>query len=133
MTKRLVNRTPALLAAVVLAQLTACTSAPVAREETAVTDPIVLLYFDGCPNTDRFRQSLLAAAEQTHQRVQSVDIGSLPATDLRRGYGSPTALIGGYDLFGAPAPDSPDLSCRVYPQGLPDTAAMIAHIRENTP
>lgn len=36
-----------------------------------------------------------------------VDLDTLPATDTRRGYPTPTVLIGGVDLFGMPTPTPP--------------------------
>jgi hypothetical protein len=33
-----------------------------------------------------------------------IDIKKLPASDYRRGYGTPTVLVNGNDLFGAPRP-----------------------------
>ena len=38
---------------------------------------------------------------------QVVDLVSLPETDARRGYGTPTVLYRGRDIFGLPKPQPP--------------------------
>ncbi len=84
---------------------------------------VQLLYFDGCPMTPKMRESLHTAAERMgpHVQVTEIDLESLPGDDLRRGYGSPTVLIFGEDLAGQPRPGATELSCRIYPSGLPDS------------
>ncbi len=85
---------------------------------------VEFLYFDGCPMTPEMRESLHAAAERMgpHVQVAEIDLESLPGDDLRRGYGSPTVLIFGEDLAGQPSPDATELTCRIYPSGLPDSS-----------
>lgn len=103
--------------------------APAAHELT-------VLYFDGCPNTP----PVIEAAEQaaallgSDWSVSTIDLEALPDDDLRRGYGSPTVLVSGRDLFGAPAPTSATLSCRHYAAGVPDAHAIVAAVRaDDTP
>jgi hypothetical protein len=44
---------------------------------------------------------------------------TLPESDIRRGWPTPTILVDGHDLFGMPAPSAPAMGCRVYPGGVP--------------
>lgn len=70
---------------------------------------LVILTREGCPHTGIMRERLDAALQSlgwtTTFRV--VDIGDLPEADPRGGYGSPTILCHGEDLFGLPRPSVP--------------------------
>jgi len=63
----------------------------------------------GCPQTKimraRFDQAIKANGAPIPYAV--VDIDALAATDQRKGYPTPTILVGGADLFGMPAPTPP--------------------------
>jgi len=37
--------------------------------------------------------------------VQTLDVDQLPPSDVRRGYGAPSLLVEGEDLFGMPEPE----------------------------
>lgn len=72
-----------------------------------VTIPeLEILTREGCPNTGLMRERLSAALQSlgwaTTCRV--IDIGDLPESDPRGGYGTPTVLCDGDDLFGLPRP-----------------------------
>ncbi|RMH13641.1 MAG: hypothetical protein D6695_03450 [Planctomycetota bacterium] len=101
------------------------------KERGSAERRLTVLYFDGCPNTP----PVIAAAQQaaallgSEWSVHTVDLEALPEDDLRRGYGSPTVLLESKDLFGAPTPTTPTLSCRHYAQGLPDADAIVAAVR----
>ncbi|MCW5940814.1 MAG: hypothetical protein KIS66_01190 [Fimbriimonadaceae bacterium] len=60
----------------------------------------------GCVNTPKMRHNLDSALREirgdTDYKV--IDVGDLPRSDLRRGYGTPTVLLGGNDLMGMPKP-----------------------------
>jgi len=67
---------------------------------------VAFLTRDGCPNSAALMEQLglaLAAAGLSTD-VQLVDVGQLPSDDPRTGYGTPTVLVDGVDLFGAPTP-----------------------------
>ena len=70
---------------------------------------LTFLTRDGCPATSSMRGSLDAALKSmglpTTYRV--IDVETLPETDARRGYGTPTVLLGDVDLFGMPTPAVP--------------------------
>lgn len=70
---------------------------------------LVLLTRDGCPNTDVMRQRLEAALQSLGwtTTLRMIDIGHLPDSDPRGGYGTPTILSDGEDLFGLPRPSLP--------------------------
>ncbi len=95
---------------------------------------IELIYFDGCPTTPPFRESLESALGQTdgYEALTPIDVTTLAEDDIRRGYGSPTILVDGRDLFGAGVPDSPMMSCRIYVGGTPDSQAIAAKLNELT-
>ncbi|MCR9076496.1 MAG: hypothetical protein NXI07_10705 [bacterium] len=112
--------------------VTGCASKQHAME-TNKTNLIEFLAFDGCPNTPAMRESLTAAIEETGGSFSEIDLATLDDNDLRRGYGSPTILVDGHDLFKLPKPNSPTMSCRIYPGGLPDTDTLIAKLSEMKP
>ncbi len=97
------------------------------------TPSIEFLSFDGCPNTPLLREYLEAALEQSNGSFATIDLTQLNDTDIRRGYGSPTILVSRHDLFDMPEPTSPNMSCRIYPGGLPNTQTIIAKLSEKIP
>ncbi len=82
---------------------------------------IEVQYFDGCPHA----AEAFALAKKFREENSSVEIDFLEVKDNDHAAkinfrGSPTILIDGKDWLGDPAPESPSLSCRFYPGGLPD-------------
>lgn len=78
----------------------------------ALTAPVVpaieFLTRDGCVATDRMRANLDLALKKLNRSVKYTvtDVDTLDATDSKRGYGTPTVLVNGQDLFGMPAPEA---------------------------
>lgn len=74
-------------------------------ERLSIRD-IVFLTRDGCVNTAQMRTELDAALRTLTLPTSYVvvDIDKLTLTDSKRGYGTPTVLYKGRDLFGMPAP-----------------------------
>jgi hypothetical protein len=104
-----------------------CRSTSAARDARVATIQVEVLGFEDCPHTAEFLKRVQrAAANIAGARVVYVDQSTLALTDLRRGYPAPTALVHGRDLFGLAAPTVASLGCRVYPDGLPDEAAIAA-------
>ncbi len=68
---------------------------------------LVFLTRDGCLNTTDMRANLDTALRAMNLPTvyQLVDLG-LVAGDVRNGYGTPTVLYKGRDLYGMPAPVS---------------------------
>lgn len=89
---------------------------------------IELLGFPSCPDTPALRDNLRAALEGAKEGVAEgrtfveINQASLPESDLRRGWPTPTILVNGRDLFGMEAPANASMGCRVYPDGVPDAA-----------
>ena len=65
---------------------------------------MVFLTRDGCVNTGAMRMRLDEALRSLGRRAtyQVIDADTLPASDVRRGYGTPTVLVGNRDLFDMP-------------------------------
>jgi hypothetical protein len=97
---------------------------------TAPHPKIQLLVFPNCPLAAAARASLKQALDElsiaAHEEIDILD----PATpDELRGWGSPTILVDGEDVSGAPKGDS--VGCRVYqePGRVPSPATIVAGIR----
>ena len=85
-----------------------------------------------CPNISPLWESLQAALKelQYNQPIDKLDINSLSEKqDKRAGFGSPTILVDGKDLFDSPFPETYNLSCRYYPNGLPNPKEIVAKLK----
>lgn len=93
---------------------------------------IELLGFPNCPNTPSMRENLRAALTSVGGGLtfQDVNQESLPESDIRRGWPTPTVLVNGADLFGMAPPSAPSMGCRVYAGGVPDAASIASRLRE---
>jgi hypothetical protein len=85
----------------VAALATACHGSP----ENSVNS-LVFLTRDGCVNTGRMRLRLDEALQRLDVGLEYrlVDLDTLTADDKRTGYGTPTILYDGRDVFGLPEP-----------------------------
>jgi hypothetical protein len=88
-----------------LAAISACG----AGATRAQRSDLVFLTRPGCVQTTLMRVRLDAAITAIGQPLPYtvVDLDTLPASDTRTGYPTPTILVGGVDLFGMPAPTPP--------------------------
>lgn len=70
---------------------------------------LVFITRDGCIATDAMRVNLDVALKSMSlpTNYQVLDADALPESDPRGGYGTPTVLHRGQDLFGMPAPPIP--------------------------
>jgi hypothetical protein len=70
---------------------------------------LTFLTRDGCSNTAVMRERLDEALARLRlpASYQVIDLATLPDTDPRRGYPTPTLLYSGRDLFGMPEPQPP--------------------------
>ena len=77
--------------------------------EPVATDTMIFLTSDGCVNTVTMRTRLDEALRALGRPVEYtvIDADTLPASDPRGGYGTPTVLIGDRDLFEMPEPAVP--------------------------
>jgi hypothetical protein len=103
-----------------------------AAAQAEVHMEVHVLGFASCPDSPAFLERVQVAAGQiAGVRVVYIDQESLPESDLRRGYPTPTALVDNDDLFGLPRPTSPAMACRMYPGGLPTAEQIAQRLREN--
>ena len=60
----------------------------------------------GCSNSPLLHARLLGAIEDLaiDATLSLIDVSRLPANDHRTGYGTPTIVVDGSDLFGHPEP-----------------------------
>ena len=103
------DRTSFLSVALSLAAF-ACMGGPGARDTVSANDSparVELLVRAGCANSGEFEQVLEKALESSALTMTLVDQASMPEEDERRGYGTPTVLVNGADLFGQPRPARP--------------------------
>jgi hypothetical protein len=98
-------RIPAIITA--LALIAAC-----AASISPVSGQLVFLTRGDCVNTATMRANLDEALKGIGRPLdyQFIALESLPTSDARTGYPTPTILIGARDLFGrtAPTPSFPD-------------------------
>jgi hypothetical protein len=73
------------------------------------TEGLVLLTRDGCVNTETLRANLDEALASFPQppTYEVIDLDAVAASDVRRGYPTPTLLYASRDVFGMPAPQPP--------------------------
>jgi hypothetical protein len=90
---------PALLVAALFA---ACASPSVPGEPLRIE----FLTRDGCGGSEEMRAHLDTAIASlgSHVVLEVIDVATLDANDPRTGYGTPTILKDGRELFGAPRP-----------------------------
>jgi hypothetical protein len=83
---------------------------------------IDVVCLEGCPNTQIMLERLGDVLNRTGWNgvIMMLDAEVLAREgDVRTGYGAPTILVDGKDLFGAPLPDHRGLVCRIYWPKLP--------------
>ena len=82
---------------------------PVCSVERLSVLDLIFLTRDGCVNTSRMRSNLDQALKSLAlpTKYEFIDADKLKPSDLRRGYGTPTVLYQGRDLFGKTAPSAP--------------------------
>lgn len=75
-------------------------------QDWRLPSPLVVLTRRGCTRTPLLQARLSEALHRLdgEATVEVVDLDDLPSTDSRRGYGTPTILVAGRDLFDLPAP-----------------------------
>ena len=71
--------------------------------------PMEFLTREGCVQTTTMRGRLdqAIAAIGSPMPYAVIDLDTLPASDVRKGYPTPTILRGGKDLFDMPTPTPP--------------------------
>ena len=87
---------------------------------------------EGCPNTPKMWHSLQKAMQELRWTipVDSLELTKLSEEkDVRAGYGSPTILVNGKDLFGAPSPAKYDAAFRYYQSGVPGRKQIVEKLK----
>lgn len=105
---RSLNRLISLLAVSVI--LVGCSMTPPQESKGPRSmKSLVFLTRDGCVNTAIMRTNLDDALKAVGlpNDYQFIDADTLEAADPRGGYGTPTVLFEGSDLFGMPVPPVP--------------------------
>ena len=100
----------ALTIAFALAMIVAsCEKRPDGPPAQGSSSRLVLLTRDGCVNTDTMRSRIVEALRRMSSApdLQMVDLDTLPAADVRRGYPTPTLLYADRDVFGLDVPKPP--------------------------
>jgi hypothetical protein len=80
---------------------------------------IELLWWEGCPSTERALEELRGALDEVglgRAQVHMREIRTDADAEGTRFAGSPTILIDGVDPVPAPGDEPAGLSCRVYPR-----------------
>jgi hypothetical protein len=95
---------------------------------------IEFVSFEGCPHAPALRQRLDEALQELGVTDTPIEVNLerlYQAHDPRSGFGSPTILVDGLDLFGMESPSvAEDPACRLYRPALPSTADVIEKLRE---
>ena len=82
---------------------------------------VELQHFEGCPNSPVLKERVRTAIKDFDNiDYQEVMVESNEKAKELGFRGSPTLLINGEDFENQPEPFQPALSCRYYPNGLPD-------------
>ena len=95
-----------LLVCVLIAGVCACSPR---SEPTAKPGGLVFLTRDWCPDSERLKSNLDAALAALHNASDYpvIDVDTLPASDPRGGYPTPTLLYANRDVFGMVEPPLP--------------------------
>ena len=92
---------------------------------------IIFQHFHGCPNGPKLLENLKQAIKGIEEKVNIVE-QIIDTPELAMNYkfrGSPTILINGEDIEGMSVPETPQLSCRFYPNGIPTTESIQKRIK----
>ena len=89
--------------------LVGCGSPPQSLPEKGTVKDLVFLTREGCVNTVTMRANLDVALKALGlpDDYQFIDADTLASSDPRGGYGTPTVLHQGQDLFGMEEPPTP--------------------------
>jgi len=90
--------------------------------------PIEFLGFEGCPNTPVLLERLQRASPRC--KIIKVDLMQLKTGDSRLGWGAPTILVDGEDLFGVAPSTDLAVSCRNWSKGLPEVEVIRKALKE---
>ncbi len=107
---RFTNRAWLVAGLALLSVLAACSPSPQSKPvDRSSVNNLVFLTREGCVNTATMRANLDEAlkALALPNDYQFIDADTLASSDPRGGYGTPTVLYNGRDLFGMSEPSVP--------------------------
>jgi glutaredoxin len=80
-------------------------------------------YFNGCPNSESVLDMVRKYVNESESKIEFEEIlvDTDKAAKKYKFRGSPTIQINGNDIEGLKENETPSLSCRFYPNGLPTT------------
>ena len=95
---------------------------------------IEVQHFHGCPNSVEMLKRVREAIAKSDLNVEfkEVLVDTPEKAELHKFRGSPTVLINRIDLEGLPEPESGNLACRYYKNGIPSVETMINVIKNCT-
>ena len=87
-------------------------------------------HFEGCPNGPLLLKNILDAISILNIKIDFKEILIENQEDAIKFKfrGSPTLLINNIDFENLKEPENPNLSCRFYPNGIPNTELIISKI-----
>jgi len=93
---------------------------------------IEVQYIESCPNSEPLLKRIKEAIAKYTGKVSysEVIVQTNEEADKIKFRGSPTLLINNQDFEGLPEIESPGLTCRYYPNGLPTTEEILAMLNE---
>lgn len=93
---------------------------------------VEIQYFTGCPNSQKMIGRVKYAVEQTSLEINYIEtlVETPEEADRLKFRRSPTLLIDGKDFENLPEPEKGSLSCRYYPNGLPETEQIVNEIKK---
>lgn len=92
---------------------------------------IEIQYFTGCPNSELMIDRTREAINNSSSEIEYIEtlVETPESADKIKFRGSPTLLINGVDFENLPEPERGNLSCRYYPNGIPDVQSIIKKIK----
>ncbi|MDP2303209.1 MAG: DUF2703 domain-containing protein [Ignavibacteria bacterium] len=93
---------------------------------------IEIQYFNGCPNSQTMIDRVKEAITNSKIKIdyKEILVESSEYADKIKFRGSPTLLINNIDFEELPEPVQGSLSCRYYPNGIPDMQLILKRIKE---
>jgi len=95
---------------------------------------IEIQHFHGCPNSEEMINRTKKAVTQSELEIEykEVIVDTPEKAEQYKFRGSPTVLIDGKDLEGLPEPESGNLACRYYKNGIPSVERILKAIENCT-
>lgn len=89
-------------------------------------------HFEGCPNGPSLENNIYLAIQDYKDDIEFINI-IVDTPELAKKHkflGSPTLLINGQDFDGLEFPEEPNLTCRIYSNGVPSVETIKNKIKD---